>query len=110
MIELTLFELSAIMGLPPIGDIILSNMEAKSTNLDIDVSDAAYSHFIANHMGSPFDPITKDEHIAFLFYWLNAIVFCSWLVQIQQGYLPLAALLHDGRKLWLAKLVIAQFY
>ena len=61
----TLFELSAIMDLSPIGETILSNMEAKSINLDINISDATYSYFITNHMGSPFDPKIEDEHIAF---------------------------------------------
>ncbi|RYQ97020.1 hypothetical protein Ahy_B08g092984 [Arachis hypogaea] len=49
------------------------------------------------------EPVTDDEHVAFLFYWLNAIVFCSRNVQMQKIFYPLAALLHEGNNFNLAK-------
>ncbi|RYQ84786.1 hypothetical protein Ahy_B10g104263 [Arachis hypogaea] len=56
------------------------------------------------------EPVTDDEHVAFLFYWLNAIVFCSRSVQMQKLFLPLAALLHEGNKFNLAKLILGHLF
>ncbi|RYR29854.1 hypothetical protein Ahy_B01g054428 [Arachis hypogaea] len=56
------------------------------------------------------EPVTDDEHVAFLFYWLNAIVFCSRSVQMQKLFLPFAALLHRENNFNLAKLVLGQLF
>ncbi|RYR53923.1 hypothetical protein Ahy_A06g029160 [Arachis hypogaea] len=66
----------------------------------------SYSDFIAHHMGAEGIAITDDEHVAFLFYWLNAVIFCSRSVQMSKFFLPLAALLHEGNNLNLAKLLL----
>ncbi|RYR24406.1 hypothetical protein Ahy_B02g057905 [Arachis hypogaea] len=63
----------------------------------------SYSDFIAHHMGTENDHVTDDEHVAFLFYWLNAIIFYSQSVQMQKLFLPLAVLLHEENNLNLAK-------
>ncbi|RYR27859.1 hypothetical protein Ahy_B01g051923 [Arachis hypogaea] len=61
-------------------------------------------------MGAEGTPVTDDEHVAFLFYWLNATVFCSRSVQMTKFFLPLAALLHEGHTLNLAKLLLAHVF
>ncbi|RYR25973.1 hypothetical protein Ahy_B02g060044 [Arachis hypogaea] len=66
----------------------------------------SYSDFIVHHMGAKGSPITDDEHVAFLFYWLNAIVFCSR----SKLFLFLAALLHEGNNLNLAKLILGHIF
>ncbi|RYR26207.1 hypothetical protein Ahy_B02g060393 isoform B [Arachis hypogaea] len=38
---------------------------------------SSYSDFIAHHMGKEGTTVIDDERVAFLFYWLNAIIFCS---------------------------------
>ncbi|MED6184375.1 hypothetical protein PIB30_046843 [Stylosanthes scabra] len=37
----------------------------------------SYGDFLSLHMGKPNEPITDKEHVAFLIYWLNAVLFCS---------------------------------
>ena len=61
-------------------------------------------------MGMPGSAISDHEHVAFLLYWLNSIIFCSKRVKAQTTLLPLAALLHEGRKLCLSKLLLARLY
>ncbi|RYR20731.1 hypothetical protein Ahy_B03g065949 [Arachis hypogaea] len=49
-------------------------------------------------MGEEGTKITDDEHVTFLFYWLNAILFCSRSVQMSKLFLPLDTLLHEGKE------------
>ncbi|RYR18774.1 hypothetical protein Ahy_B03g063387 [Arachis hypogaea] len=65
-----------------------------------------YSEFFSHHMGNENDHVTDEESVAFLYYWLNVIVFYSRSVQIQKLFLPLVALLHEGHKFNLAKLIL----
>ncbi|RYR07162.1 hypothetical protein Ahy_B05g074483 [Arachis hypogaea] len=69
-----------------------------------------YSDFIAHNMGVDGTEITDNEHVAFLFYWLNAVLFCSRSVQMSKLFLPLAALLHEGKTLKLAKLLLGHIF
>ncbi|RYQ85761.1 hypothetical protein Ahy_B10g105358 [Arachis hypogaea] len=61
-------------------------------------------------MGREGTRITDNEHVAFLFYWLNAILFCSRSVQISKLYLSLAILLHEGKTFNLAKLLLGHIF
>ena len=111
MVSPTLFELAAIIGLRPIGKTIHFDLALdylKSYNFDD--SEPSYSVFIRNNMGSPSTPVFDTEHVAFLSYWLNAIVFCSRSLRMQQRYYALAVMLHEGHRLCLAKLIIDQLY
>ncbi|RYR59674.1 hypothetical protein Ahy_A05g025591 [Arachis hypogaea] len=56
------------------------------------------------------EPVTDDEHVAFLFYWLNALIFCSRSVQMQKLFYPLATLLHEGKNFNLAKLLLGYIF
>ena len=97
MITPILFELAAITGLRPTGKLIHFNLVldyVKAYNLDD--SEASYSTFIRNNMGSLSTPMSDAEHVAFLSYWLNAVVFCSRSLQMQQRYYALAIILHEG--------------
>ncbi|RYR40146.1 hypothetical protein Ahy_A09g045830 [Arachis hypogaea] len=61
-------------------------------------------------MGIEGTEVTDDEHVAFLFYWLNAILFYSGSVQMSKLFLSLAALLHKGKVLNLAKLLLGHIF
>ncbi|RYR10018.1 hypothetical protein Ahy_B05g078472 [Arachis hypogaea] len=69
MIGMSLLDVAAITGLPISPPDFTSDMQPRhqytiaSTN--------SYSDFIAHHMGKKGTAITDDEHVAFLFYWLN---------------------------------------
>ncbi|RYR40055.1 hypothetical protein Ahy_A09g045720 [Arachis hypogaea] len=69
-----------------------------------------YSDFIAHNMGAEGTKITENEHVAFLFYWLNAILFCYRSIQISKLYLSLATLLHEGKSLNLAKFLLGHIF
>ena len=109
MIGLTLFEVAAITGLDPTGENILSNISL-THKYRINMLQTAYSAYIKNNTGMPNSDVSDNEHVAFLFYWLNAIVFLSKSVKAQTTLFPLAALLHEGRKLCLSKLLLAHLY
>ena len=109
MVGPTLFEVAAITGLRPTGEVILSNMSS-AHKYRVNMSQTAYSAYIKNNMGMPGSAISDHEHVAFLLYWLNSIIFCSKNVKAQTTLLPLAALLHEGRKLCLSKLLLARLY
>ena len=61
-------------------------------------------------MGSSSTPVSDAKHVVFLSYWLNAVVFCSRSLQMQQRYYALVVMLHEGHQLSLSKLIIAQLY
>ncbi|RYQ91574.1 hypothetical protein Ahy_B09g097516 [Arachis hypogaea] len=90
MIGMSLLDVATITRLP--------------INLPDYTSEISYSDFIAHNMGREGTRITDNEHVAFLFYWLNAILFCSRSVQMSKLYLSLAILLHEGCPLWLLQL------
>ena len=84
MISPTLFELAAITGLQPIGkvihlDLVLDFVKA----YNVADSETSYSAFIRNNIGPSSSPVSDDEHVAFLSYWLNAVVFYGRSFQIQ---------------------------
>ncbi|RYQ83290.1 hypothetical protein Ahy_B10g101946 [Arachis hypogaea] len=108
MIGMSLLDVAAIIGLPISLPDFTSDMQPKHQyNI---ASNTSYSDFIAHHMGAEGTAVTDDEHVAFLFYWLNAIVFCSQSVQMSKFFLPLAALLHEGNNFNLVKLFLGHVF
>ncbi|RYQ85059.1 hypothetical protein Ahy_B10g104554 [Arachis hypogaea] len=108
MIGMSLLDVAAITGLPINSPDCTPDMQSKRQyNV---VLTSSYSDFIAHNMGAEGTKITKNKHVAFLFYWLNAILFCSRSVQMSKFYLPLATLLHEGKALNLAKLLLGHIF
>ncbi|RYR08609.1 hypothetical protein Ahy_B05g076373 [Arachis hypogaea] len=108
MIRMSLLDVAAITGLPINSPDCTPNMQPeRQYNVALTNS---YSDFIANNMGAESTDITDDEHVAFLFYWLIAILFCSRSVQMSKLFLPLAALLYEGKVLNLAKLLLEHIF
>ncbi|RYQ96283.1 hypothetical protein Ahy_B08g091985 [Arachis hypogaea] len=66
--------------------------------------------FILNNKGQDRKPVSDNEHIAFLLYWLSGIVFYTRSIQVEVTYLPLAIMLAEGKRLCLAKLFLARLY
>ncbi|RYR53670.1 hypothetical protein Ahy_A06g028879 [Arachis hypogaea] len=108
IIGMSLLDVDAITGLPISPPDFTSDMQPRQQyNISPTTSS---SDFIAHHMGAEGSTITDDEHVAFLFYWLNAIVFCSRSVQMSKLFLPLASLLHEGNNLNLAKIFLEHIF
>ncbi|RYR64443.1 hypothetical protein Ahy_A03g010549 [Arachis hypogaea] len=108
MVGISLLDVAAITGLPISSPELTSDMEPNREYRIVHMT--SYSEFIAQNMGQENEPVTEDEHVAFLFYWLNAIVFCSRSVQMQKLFLALAALLHEGNGFNLAKLLLGHLF
>ncbi|RYR30593.1 hypothetical protein Ahy_B01g055339 [Arachis hypogaea] len=108
MIGMSLLDVAAITGLPiSLPDFTFNMRSERQYKIG---SMTSYNEFIDHHMGAENDPIMDDEHVAFLFYWLNVIVFCSQSVQMQKLFYPLAALLHEGNNINLAKLLLGHIF
>ncbi|QHN80537.1 uncharacterized protein DS421_20g679040 [Arachis hypogaea] len=108
MIGMSLLDVAAITGLPiNFSDCTPDMQPERHYNIVLSTS---YSEFIAQNMGVEGTVVTNDEHVAFLFYWLNVIIFCSQSVQMSKFFLPLAALLHEGKALNLVKLLLGHIF
>ncbi|RYR46183.1 hypothetical protein Ahy_A07g031941 [Arachis hypogaea] len=108
MIGMSLLDVAAITGLPINSPDCTPDMQPKRQyNV---VLTNSYSNFIAHNMGAEGTRITDEKHVAFLFYWLNAILFCSRSVQMSKLFLPLVTLLHEGKVLNLAKLLLRHIF
>ncbi|RYQ91690.1 hypothetical protein Ahy_B09g097681 [Arachis hypogaea] len=57
--------------------------------------------FILNNKGQRGEPVSDNEHIAFLLYWLSGVVFCARSIQVEVTYLPLVIMLAEGKRLCL---------
>ncbi|QHN76026.1 uncharacterized protein DS421_19g640370 [Arachis hypogaea] len=108
MVGPTLLDVAVITGLPTNFPEVTCDMHPDRTYKIAQKN--FYSDFISHHMGHGDDPVTDEESVAFLYYWLNAIVFYSRSIQMQKLFLPLAALLHEGYKFNLAKLILGNLY
>ncbi|RYQ91918.1 hypothetical protein Ahy_B09g097977 [Arachis hypogaea] len=108
MIGMSLLDVAAITRLPINSLDCTPDMQPKRQyNI---VLTNSYSDFIAHNMGAECTKITENEHVAFLFYWLNAILFCSQSIQMSKLYLPLATFLHEEKVLNLAKLLLGHIF
>ncbi|RYR73716.1 hypothetical protein Ahy_A02g008194 [Arachis hypogaea] len=78
MIGLSLLDVATITGL------LVSFPELTyevQPNRDYRIVHRTYNNFIAQNMGKENELVTDDEHVIFLYYWLNAIVFCFRSIQ-----------------------------
>ncbi|RYR34290.1 hypothetical protein Ahy_A10g049072 [Arachis hypogaea] len=108
MIGMSLLHVAAITGLPINFPDCTPDIQSKR-HYNVVLTNS-YSDFIAHNMGAEGAKITDNEHVAFLFYWLNAVFFCSRSVQMSKLYLPLATLLHEGKALNLAKFLLGHIF
>ncbi|RYR34076.1 hypothetical protein Ahy_A10g048793 [Arachis hypogaea] len=111
MITPTLLDVAAITGLSPLGEEILTTTRSTTgVKYAIDISSTTYQSFILNNRGQDGEPVSDNEHIAFLLYWLSGVIFCARNIQVEIAYVPLAVMLAEGKKLCLAKLFLARLY
>ncbi|XP_057425834.1 uncharacterized protein LOC130719219 [Lotus japonicus] len=108
MITPTLLDVAAIAGLWPMGDDYHSTA-APTAPIAISTENVAFGRFVKHHYVEEGE-VSDAEHVAFLLYWLSTYVFCTKSLRIPAKLLPLANLLHEGRKLALARLVLGNLY
>ncbi|KAL4365893.1 hypothetical protein AHAS_Ahas07G0151600 [Arachis hypogaea] len=108
MVGSTLFDVAVITG-QPMGNPV-ATFEMKPSRQYKIIEKSSCGKFIKLNIGKENTPVTNDECVAFLYYWLNDIIFCSRSVSMQKLFTPLAALLHEGHKFNLAKLILGNLY
>ncbi|XP_057432277.1 uncharacterized protein LOC130725031 [Lotus japonicus] len=108
MITPTLLDVAAITGLWVVGDDYHSSA-VPTKPIAISTDNIAFSRFIKDHYVEEGE-VSDAEHVAFLLYWLSAYVFCTKSLRIPAKLLPLANLLHEGRKIAMARLVLGNIY
>ncbi|QHO13081.1 uncharacterized protein DS421_15g512490 [Arachis hypogaea] len=91
-------------------EILTTTQSTTGVKYSINLSSTTYQSFILNNRGRDGEPVSDNEHIAFLLYWLSGIVFCARNIQVEIAYVPLAVMLAEGKKLCLAKLFLARLY
>ncbi|RYR27752.1 hypothetical protein Ahy_B01g051793 [Arachis hypogaea] len=107
----TLLNIAAIIGLSPLGEEILTTTRSTiGVEYSIDLSFITYQNFVRNNKDQHEEPISDNEHITFLFYWLSGVIFCARSIQVEVTYFSLATMLAEGNKLCLAKLFLTQLY
>ncbi|XP_057457307.1 uncharacterized protein LOC130748161 isoform X2 [Lotus japonicus] len=108
MLSPTLLDVAAITGLWVVGDDYHSSV-APTNPIAIPTDNIAFSKFIKDHYVENGE-VSDAEHVAFLLYWLSAYVFCTKSLRIPAKLLPLANLLHEGRIIAMARLVLGNLY
>nr|CAD1822727.1 unnamed protein product [Ananas comosus var. bracteatus] len=109
----TLLDVAAITGLRPHGvSVSMSyNPDGVSDFEDcLDLNDLAYSKFIRKFAGESPAPVTKNEHTAFLLYWLCHNIFCTRSQKINRDFVPIAVGLSNGDRLALGPYFLAFVY
>ncbi|XP_027337222.1 uncharacterized protein LOC113850902 [Abrus precatorius] len=109
MITPTLFDVAAIAGLRPTGPSFRPDSHPKNPDVTPNFQKLSYQLFITLNMNRD-GPITDEEHVAFLMFWLSAYVFCSRSLQVPKTLLTLAQLLHEESSICLGKLILGNLY
>lgn len=93
----TLFEVVAIAGLHPDGEVLHHcSMPQKVFNV-LKGSPTSFGSFIKYHNRKE-GKVSHEEYVTFLLLWLLAFCMCYKSVQVFKGYLLLANLLHEGKQ------------
>jgi hypothetical protein len=108
MLTPTLLYVAGLTGLKPIGQ--TSNPDNHDSKFSFDFVRLAYGNFIIDQHVTTRAEVSDKEHIAFLPYWLSMYIFCSRSIQVPKGFKTLAIQLHEGRDIFLSKLILGSLY
>jgi len=78
--------------------------------MSFDFSRLAYGNFIKDQHVTTNADVYDKEHVAFLTYWLSMYIFCSRSIQVPKKFKTLAIQLHEGREIFLSKLILGSLY
>lgn len=107
MLTLTLFDVAAITGLSPLSKKFTPTLE---TTNEFTIKWFSFKNFIIENHDKKNSKVSDHEHIAFLTLWLSYYIFYSSSLQVTKKFVPLAIQLHEGRKISLSKLILANLY
>jgi len=107
MLTPILFDIVAITGLPPNGEIYNPNLESE-TQFKFDI--ATYGAYMNEHFDKDTTEVYDEEYIAFLTFWLCHCVFCSSSLQIAKKFVIMVIQIHEGHVFNLSKLLLGSLY
>ena len=112
MISPTLFDLAAITGTRPDGDIPDFQLPdaVKDAGSVPDMRSLSFDNFMDHNRGIEGSPVTDKEHVAFLLYWLSKFAFCGRSIQVLKSHIPLALALNRGEPVALGSCLLASLY
>jgi hypothetical protein len=108
MLTPTLLDVVGITGLKPTGQTF--DPDNHHSEFSFDFVRPAYGNFIIDHHDTSTAEVSDTEHIAFLTYWLSRFIFCSRSIQIPKRLTTLAIHLHEGKDIYLGKLIIGSLF
>lgn len=94
MLTHTLFDVAAITGLSPLGEVFDPTLTTENT---FSFGWASLLNYIEDHHNKDSVEVSDDEHITFLTLWLSYYVFCPGSLQIVKSYISLEIHIHEGR-------------
>lgn len=107
MLTPTLFDVAAITGLSPLGETFDPTLSTKNT---FTFGQASLLNYIKDYHNKDFVEVSDEEHITFLTLWLSYNIFYPGSLQIAKSYIALAIQIHEGRQIFLGKLLVASLY
>jgi hypothetical protein len=108
MMTPTLFDVSAITGLSPVGETY--DPANTNPNIEFNYKEKTFQKYILENNQTGEEEVSDIEHIAFLTLWLSHYVFCSKSLQVAKKFIPIAIQLHLGRQFGLGRLILACLY
>lgn len=94
MLTPNLFDMAAITGLLPMGEIFDPTLSTENT---FSFGRASLLNYIEDHHNKDSAEVSDEEHIALLTLWLSYYVFYPRFLQIAKSYIALAIQIHEGR-------------
>jgi len=108
MLTPTLLDVAGLTGLKPTGQTF--DPDSHYSEISFDFSRLAYGNFIKDQLVTTNADVSNKEHITFLTYWLSMYIFCSRSIQVPKKFKTLAIQLHEGRDIFLSKLILGSLY
>lgn len=107
MLTPTLFDMTVITGLSPLGETFDLTLSTENT---FTFDRASLQNHIEDHHNKNIVEVYDEEHITFLTLWLSYYIFYHGSLQIAKSYISLAIQIHEGRQISLGKLLLASLY
>lgn len=109
MVTPTLFDITTIISLRPIGEIFDSNKIDEDT-INFNNDHASFGKYIVDHYDTTTGEVFGEEHIPFLALWLSRCIFCCKSLKVAKRFMTLANQLHDRRNIFLHQLILGSLY
>ncbi|KAI5393548.1 hypothetical protein KIW84_060608 [Lathyrus oleraceus] len=109
MVKHTLFDVTTITSLRPIGDIFNPN-ERDDNTINFNTNRASFGKYIEDHHDTGTDEVSDEEDITFLALWLSRCIFCYKSLKVAKRYLTLAKQLHERQDICLSQLILGYLY